>query len=222
MEAVNLLPAYARPGHPLGRDRQRALSARRVLKGGIVGRCLGRSGSAAGYFLERSVVNDRRPTLANVQAADRSRRRQGRSASRGCRPAAAARMPRPAGSREARCLGSAARGPRACLARAGLPAESPRSRRRRWRRTAVRRLLLPTTAPDAAAGRTVAVAPTAFTSRVASSHVRVAVVLDRLASLPWLTNVTLVSSASGSTTGTTLSGDAFTVTAGFNPTGGAK
>ena len=51
----------------------------------------------------------------------------------------------------------------------------------------------------------------------------VAVVLDRLASLPWLTNVTLVSSANGSTTGTTLSrGDTFTVTAGFNPIGGAK
>ena len=51
----------------------------------------------------------------------------------------------------------------------------------------------------------------------------VALVLDRLASLPWLSNVTLVSSASGSTSGTTLSrGDTFTVTAGFNPIGGAK
>jgi Tfp pilus assembly protein PilN len=58
---------------------------------------------------------------------------------------------------------------------------------------------------------------------VASSHVRVAIVLDRLASLPWLTNVTLVSTANGSTTGTALSrGDTFTVTAGFNPIGGAE
>ena len=48
-------------------------------------------------------------------------------------------------------------------------------------------------------------------------------ILDRLASLPWLTNVTLVSSANGSTTGTTLSrGDTFTVTAGFIPIGGAQ
>ena len=51
----------------------------------------------------------------------------------------------------------------------------------------------------------------------------VALVLDRLASLPWLSNVTLVSSTSGGTSGTTLSsGDTFTVTAGFNPNGGAK
>ena len=58
---------------------------------------------------------------------------------------------------------------------------------------------------------------------VASSHVKVAVVLDRLASLPWLTNVTLVSTANGSASGTTLSrGDTFSVTAGFNPNGGAK
>ena len=55
---------------------------------------------------------------------------------------------------------------------------------------------------------------------VASSHVKVALVLDRLASLPWLSNLTLVSSVNG---GTTLSrGDTFTVTAGFNPIGGAK
>jgi hypothetical protein len=58
---------------------------------------------------------------------------------------------------------------------------------------------------------------------VASSHVRVALVLDRLASLPWLTNVTLLSSANGSASGTTLSrGDTFSVTAGFNPNGGAE
>jgi hypothetical protein len=58
---------------------------------------------------------------------------------------------------------------------------------------------------------------------VASSHVKVAVVLDRLASLPWLTNVTLLSTANGSASGTTLSrGDTFSVSAGFNPNGGAK
>ena len=58
---------------------------------------------------------------------------------------------------------------------------------------------------------------------VASSHVRVALVLDRLARLPWLSNVTLVSSTSGASGGTSLSaGDTFSVTAGFNPNGGAK
>jgi Tfp pilus assembly protein PilN len=58
---------------------------------------------------------------------------------------------------------------------------------------------------------------------VASSHVSVALVLDRLTSLPWLTNVTLLSTANGGTSGTTLSrGDTFSVTAGFNPNGGAR
>ena len=57
---------------------------------------------------------------------------------------------------------------------------------------------------------------------VASSHVRVALVLDRLARLPWLSNVTLVSSTSGASGGVLSAGDTFSVTAGFNPNGGAK
>ena len=67
MEAVNLLPAYARPGHPwaaVGRD----LSARRVLKAGSVVACVAVLGLGLGYVYERSVVNDRRATLADVQA----------------------------------------------------------------------------------------------------------------------------------------------------------
>jgi hypothetical protein len=53
--------------------------------------------------------------------------------------------------------------------------------------------------------------------------VKVALVLDRLGLLPWLSNVTLVSSTNGAAGSTTLSrGDTFSVTAGFNPTGGAK
>ena len=49
----------------------------------------------------------------------------------------------------------------------------------------------------------------------------VAVVLDRLARLPWLTNVTLCS-ATRRERHDTSRGDTFTVTAGFNPNGGAK
>jgi Tfp pilus assembly protein PilN len=80
-----------------------------------------------------------------------------------------------------------------------------------------------TPAPTTAPGTPVPAASGFTATGVASSHVTVAVILDRLASLPWLTNVTLVSSANGSTTGTTLArGDTFTVTAGFNPIGGAK
>jgi hypothetical protein len=61
---------------------------------------------------------------------------------------------------------------------------------------------------------------------LASSHVRVALVLDRLALLPWLSNVTLLSTTNGGaggTDGTTLSrGDTFSVSADFNANGGAK
>ena len=67
MEAVNLLPAYARPGHPwaaVGKD----LSARRVLKAGTVAACVVAVGLGAGYYLERSVVNNRQATLTDVQA----------------------------------------------------------------------------------------------------------------------------------------------------------
>jgi hypothetical protein len=48
--------------------------------------------------------------------------------------------------------------------------------------------------------------------------VRVALVLDRLAALPWLSNVTLVSSTNGASLS---AGDAFAINAGFNP-GGAQ
>ena len=67
MEAVNLLPAYARPGHPwaaVGKD----LSARRVLKAGSVVACVAVLGLGLGYVHERSVVNDKRAALADVQA----------------------------------------------------------------------------------------------------------------------------------------------------------
>ena len=67
MEAVNLLPAYARPGHPwaaVGKD----LSAPRVLKAGSVVACVAVLGLGLGYVYERSVVNDKQAALADVQA----------------------------------------------------------------------------------------------------------------------------------------------------------
>ena len=67
MEAVNLLPAYARPGHPwaaVGKD----LSAPRVLKAGSVVACVAVLGLGLGYAYERSVVNDKQAALADVQA----------------------------------------------------------------------------------------------------------------------------------------------------------
>jgi hypothetical protein len=62
--------------------------------------------------------------------------------------------------------------------------------------------------------------------------VRVALVLDRLASLPWVSNVMLVSSTDGTAGGSPASigtqggtlhgGDTFSVSAAFDPTGGSK
>ena len=132
MEAVNLLPAYARPGHPwaaVGKD----LSARRVLKAGSVVACVAVLGLGLGYVHERSVVNDRRAALADVQAevavADAKA-----APFRSAQAAAAARMAA-AGTVSSRRIAweAAARRPLARAAEAGLPAEPVRcSRRRRW------------------------------------------------------------------------------------------
>jgi hypothetical protein len=50
----------------------------------------------------------------------------------------------------------------------------------------------------------------------AVSHVRVALVLDRLALLPWLSGTTLTSSVRSTGTG---AGDTFTITSGFTGSG---
>jgi Tfp pilus assembly protein PilN len=216
MEAVNLLPAYARPGHPwaaVGKD----LSARRVLKAGSVAACVVAVGLGAGYYLERSVANNRQATLADVQTqvavADAKA-----APLRSAQAAAAARMAAAGSVSERRVawealLADVSRVLPKQVYLQSLSAQSPTPLASGAAAAA------PTTAPG-----TPAPAASGFSAAgVASSHVTVAVILDRLASLPWLTNVTLVSSASGSTTGTTLSrGDAFTVTAGFNAIGGAK
>lgn len=219
MEAVNLLPAYARPGHPwaaVGKD----LSAHRVVKAGSAAACVVVLGVGLAYYQERSVVNDRQATLADVQAQVAVVDAKA-APLRAAQAAAAARL-RAAGTVSERRV--AWEGLLADVSRVlpkqvylqGLSLQSPTP-------------LAPgavTPAPTTPAGT-----PTPATTSgsgfsatgVASSHVKVAVVLDRLASLPWLTNVTLLSTANGSASGTTLSrGDTFSVSAGFNPNGGAK
>ena len=216
MEAVNLLSAYARPGHPwaaVGKD----LSARRVVKGSTVVACLVAVGIGLGYYYERSLVNDRHATLADVQAQVAVVDAKA-APLRSAQAAAAARMAA-AGSVSANrvaweaLLADVSRVLPKQVYLQSLSAQSPTPL------SSGAAAAAPTTAPG-----TPAPSASGFSAAgVASSHVTVAVILDRLASLPWLTNVTLVSSASGSTTGTTLSrGDAFTVTAGFNPIGGAE
>ena len=217
MEAVNLLPAYARPSHPwaaVGRD----LSARRVLKGGSVVACVAVLGLGLGYVYERSVVNDKRTALADVQAEVAVVDAKA-APFRSAQAAAAARMAAAGTVSEKRVVWEqlladvssvlpkqvylqslSVQSPTPLATGASIPAPT-------------------TPAPGTPSPATTGAAGFSATG-VASSHVRVALVLDRLASLPWLSNVTLVSTVNG---GTTLSrGDTFTVTAGFNPIGGAK
>jgi Tfp pilus assembly protein PilN len=219
MEAVNLLPAYARPGHPwaaVGKD----LSARRVLKAGSVAACVVAVGLGLGYYHERSLVNDRHATLADVQAQVAVVDAKA-APLRAAQAAADARMA-PAGAVSEKrvawegLLSDVSRVLPKQVYLQSLSAQSPAPLAPGASTPA------PTTPPGTPAPATTGASGFSATG-VASSHVNVAVVLDRLASLPWLTNVTLVSSATGGASGTTLSrGDTFTVTAGFNPNGGAK
>jgi Tfp pilus assembly protein PilN len=217
MEAVNLLPAYARPGHPwaaVGKD----LSARRVFKAGSVAALVVAVGVGLGYYLERSVVNDRQARLADVQAQVAVVDAKA-APLRAAQAAAAARLTTAGTVSERRVaweglLADVSRVLPKQVYLQGLSLQSPTP-------------LAPGAAVPAPTTPTGTPAPTSGSgfsaTGVASSHVKVAVVLDRLASLPWLTNVTLLSTANGSASGTTLSrGDTFSVSAGFNPNGGAK
>jgi Tfp pilus assembly protein PilN len=215
MEAVNLLPAYARPGHPwaaVGKD----LSAGRVLKAGSVVACVAVLGLGLGYVHERSAVNDKRAALTDVQAevavADAKA-----APLRAAEAAAAARMAA-AGTVSSQRIAwepvlrdlSRVLPSQVYLESMALQSPAP--------------LASGATATTPGTTTTPTGGTTGFSATgVASSHVRVALVLDRLASLPWLTNVMLVSSTSGaSTSGTLAGGDAFSITAGFNPNGGAQ
>ena len=220
MEAVNLLPAYARPGHPwaaVGKD----LSAPRVFKAGSVVACVAAVGLGLGYVHERSVVNDRHAALADVQAqvavADAKA-----APFRSAQAAAAARMTAASSVSDKRVaweglLSDVSRVLPKQVYLQSLSAQSPTP-------LAPGAAVAAPTTPPAGTTTPETTAASGFSATgVASSHVRVAVVLDRLASLPWLTNVTLVSSTNSGASGSTLSrGDTFTVTAGFNPNGGAK
>jgi Tfp pilus assembly protein PilN len=216
MEAVNLLPLYARPGRrwaTVGRDA----SPRRVLTAGAAVACVAVVGLGLAYVHERSVMNDRRATLAAVQtqvtAADAKA-----APIRAAQSGIAARMPAATTVTSSR------------IAWESLLADLSRVMPNRVR---LRTLSMQSPAPFAAGVTSPAAAPTTppastpapaagnapFTvTGVATSHVRVALVLDRLASLPWLSNVTLVSSTNGASLS---AGDTFSINASFNP-GGAQ
>jgi len=215
MEAVNLLPAYARSGRrwaAVGKE----LEAKRVLMiGGIAAGAIA-IGLGAAYAYERSVVNDKksqvndataRLTAVNAQAAP----------IRAVAADASARL-------------SAAQ----AVVNNRVPWENIEAGLSRVLPNQVYLTSLAVSTPTPAASLAAAAPGTAAAPAVpgaapigfsiggsASSQVRVALVLDRLATLPWLTDVTLVS-VSRTATGPTSSGggDSFSINATFQPTGG--
>ena len=207
MRAVNLLPLEARPGSRLlavGREA----SARRVLS---------RAGIAAGVLAvaftglvvhQRGVVDDRRKALHDVET--RLVAAEARAAEvKAAQAASQARLTAFQTVVEQRIMWEDVLRD---LSRV-LPANV-------WLQT------LTATSPTSAAAQAVAApaavapgaTPTGFTViGNADSQVRVADILDRLALLPWLTNVTLQSSVRGSGEESTLQ---FTIGATLGSTGG--
>ena len=213
MEAVNLLPAYARPAQglaSLGKD----LSRRRVLAVG--GAVAGAAAIAVGasFLYERSVVNDRRAELASVRAelavaqakAEPLRAAQSQAVAKlgTVRRISAVSVP------WENVLRDLARILPANVSFKSLEVQSPTP-------------IAPTSGSASATGTGVG-ASTGFTvGGFASSHDRVALLLDRLAMLPWLSDVTLQSSTRGGSGADGSSAvDEFTISANFTAAGGAR
>jgi Tfp pilus assembly protein PilN len=200
VQAVNLLPAYARPGHrwtSVGKD----IPTQRVLTLGGALAAAAMIGFGALYFHERSVVDTKRSDLAEVQA----------------RLAAANAQAAPLHAAES-----------AVTARLAV-VRTVSGQRVVWKKvlTDLSRVL-----PGGASLQSLSLSsPTpigtntsagAFTvSGSANSQSLVALVLDRLAILPWLSNVTLGSTSRGG--GASGAGaDQFSVTATVVPTGSGQ
>jgi Tfp pilus assembly protein PilN len=195
MQAVNLLPAYARPAGTwasIGKE----LSPTRVIKiGGIVAAACALA-IAGLYFYERSVVNDRRAKLADAQA--RLTAVEATAA-----PLRAAEAASTARSTVIRTVSGSRVGWTGVL--------------RDLSRVLPDQVHLQSLTAQSPTAALVAATTTSFTiNGTTTSHVRVGLVLDRLALLPWLSDITLGSSVHGG------NGDTFSITAGFSPVGGAQ
>ena len=180
MQAVNLLPEYARPGHRWASTGSE-LSSRRILPiGGTAAVALALIFGLF-YFHERSVVSSKKSELATAQArlvAQSARAEPIKQA----QAASQARLAFMQAVTANRVHWDSVLGDLGRVLPAGVSLNS-----------------LAASAPVGAAGAT----PSAATVTIAgntSSHDRVALILDRLALLPWLSNIGLQStSRSGNT-----------------------
>lgn len=203
MRAVNLLPLEARYRKRWYAADAVPASPKRILAGGGIVVAVLALSLAGAYLLQRSIVEDRRTTLAALEQKTVAAEAEA-AVIRAQQDAAAARLASFTSVTSTRIiwekvLRDLARvlPPNAFLAT--LTATSP------------------TPSAAAAAAATTGAVPTAFTvSGTTSSQPAVALVLDRLALLPWLSTVTLQSS-------TRSAGDAggvtFTISANLTPTG---
>ena len=213
MHAVNLLPAYAQPAGrwaTIGKE----LSPARVIRIGGITAAVCAVAVAGLYFYERSVVNDRHATLTDAQArlaaveATAAPLRAAEASS----TARATIIRSVAGTRISweGVLGDLARVLPDQVYLQSLVAQSPTPA------AAAAPPASTDTSTDTSTPPVAAAAPTSFTiSGNTTSHVRVALVLDRLALLPWLSDITLGSSSHSD------SGDQFSITAAFSPPAGA-
>ena len=185
MEAVNLLPRYARAGHRWTAVGKRPERAPKIVQfGSVRQRCVAGIVLGGLYFNERSVVSNKKSELTTAQAQPRRAMPGPREADSGRR---GARMPRPSCVSGCACLVTA------LLADVSRVLPMPvyrrpvaRCRRRPAsdrRRLCSRRRRAGTPAP----------AHESFTVNGHRDFERqVALVLDRLALLPWLSTCTLV------------------------------
>lgn len=219
MQAVNLLPAYARPGSRLstvGKD----LSPKKALTVGGVAAGVAAVALGGLYAYEHSVVNGKRNDLATAQA----------------RLTAVEAQAAPLRAVQAKV--TAERSAVTTVDHVRIPWETVLGGLSRVLPSQVYLTSLQATTPTPAASLASAAstpgapapvpAPAPSTTSfsvngVASSQTRVALVLDRLALMPWLTDVSLISSARG-TSGQSGKGggDQFSIQATFGPAGGSK
>jgi Tfp pilus assembly protein PilN len=197
MQAVNLLPEYARAGRRW-KTAGSELSARRILPIG--------GAAAIGlallfglfYFHERSLVSDKKSELATAQAR------------------LVAQSARAEPIKQAQAASQARLAFMRAVTATRVHWDSVLGDLGRVLPTGVSLTALSASAPASAAAATAVTGGATFTATGGtSSHVRVALILDRLALLPWLANVGLTSTA--------RSGDAvnFTITATYVGGGGS-